>query len=219
MMPRVLVVGAGGLGCPVVRILLERGDVCLRVVDDDIVELSNLHRQVLYREGDVGRAKVDVLSTHPLARGLVEGVAGRLTPSNAAALMQDCAVVVEGTDSFAAKFAACDAARMARVPIVHAACVRWHGTVLAVPKGGAPCYRCLFEDVPDGDAPNCSEAGILGPVAGVIGAVAASAAMQLLADGCIEQPLWTFDGRSATLRQRALKRRTTCMHCAPLVSP
>jgi molybdopterin/thiamine biosynthesis adenylyltransferase len=91
--------------------------------------------------------------------------------------------------------------------------VRWHGTVLAVGPGGAPCYRCLFEDLPGDDAPNCAVAGIAGPVAGVIGAIQADLALSLLDGDPVEGTLVTFDGRTDDLRRRVIPSREDCPLC------
>jgi molybdopterin/thiamine biosynthesis adenylyltransferase len=212
----VLVIGAGGLGCPILRVLGEYPHLRFRVVDDDVVDISNLHRQLLYRERDVGHLKVEVLAGLPLLQHRIDARPVRFLPENATELMQGIDVIVEGTDNFATKFLVCDRATYARVPVVHAACVRWHGTVFAANANARPCYRCLFEDVPEGDAPNCAEAGILGPVAGAVGALAANAALQLLTQSAPDNAsgsLWTFDGRSITTRKLQIAARAECTNC------
>jgi molybdopterin/thiamine biosynthesis adenylyltransferase len=213
---RVLVVGVGGLGCPAAIALARAGVASLALVDDDAVDVTNLHRQVLFGEADVGRPKVEVA-----ARALVELAPGieirahvtRLLPDNAVELARSCDLVVEGSDNFPTKFLAADACAIAHVPIVHAAAVRWHGTVLAVGGRGGPCYRCLFEDVPQGGAPNCAEAGVVGPVVGVVGAIQAGLALAILDGRDVAGTLVTYDGRSDVLRRRALAPRKDCPLC------
>ncbi len=213
---RVLVVGVGGLGCPAAIVLARAGVGTLALVDDDAVELTNLHRQVLYDEGDVGSPKVDAA-----ARALAKVAPGtevrkhatRLLPDNAVDLVRTCDLVVEGSDNFATKFLAADACAIAGVPIVHAAAVRWYGTALVVGPHGGPCYRCLFEDLPRGGAPTCAEAGVIGPVVGVVGALQAGLALEVLDGDATGGTLVTFDGKTDALRRRVIARRADCPLC------
>jgi molybdopterin/thiamine biosynthesis adenylyltransferase len=139
--------------------------------------------------------------------------ATRLLPSNAVALVSEYDLVVEGSDNFATKFLAADACALARVPVVHAAAVRWHGTVLAVGASGAPCYRCLFEDLPREDAPNCAEAGVIGPLVGVVGAIQAGLALAIIDGKDASGTLVTFDGKTDALRRITLRARPDCALC------
>ena len=154
---RVLVVGLGGLGCPSLLALAQAGVGTLGLCDDDEVDATNLHRQILYGEADVGMHKVDAAARALAAiapRVELRPYRTRLLPTNAAEIVRGWDVVLEGADNFATKFLAADACAAAGVPVVHASSVRWVGTALAVGARGRPCYRCLFEDVPEGDAPN-----------------------------------------------------------------
>jgi molybdopterin/thiamine biosynthesis adenylyltransferase len=122
--------------------------------------------------------------------------------------------VLEGSDNFATKFLASDACAIARVPVVHAAAVRWHGTALAVATDARPCYRCVFEDVlPDDQAPNCAAAGVVGPVVGVVGALAADLAIALIDGIDVRGELVTFDGKTDAFRRRKIAPRTSCPLC------
>jgi adenylyltransferase/sulfurtransferase len=122
-------------------------------------------------------------------------------------------LVVEGSDNFATKFLAADAGAIAGKPVVHGAAVRWHGTALAVGPRGAPCYRCLFEDLPREDAPNCAEAGVMGPVVGVVGALQADLALAWIDGDPVEGTLVTFDGKRDAFRRRLVPRRAGCALC------
>ena len=149
--PGVLVIGAGGLGCPAVFALAAAGVNRIGVVDDDRVDATNIHRQMFHGVGSVGELKVISLAravgtrfpkiaveTHPI----------RFDTASAPSLLERYDVVIEGSDNFATKFLANDAAVLARRPLVHGAAIGLGGQLLTVPAGGHPCYRCLFEALP-----------------------------------------------------------------------
>jgi molybdopterin/thiamine biosynthesis adenylyltransferase len=213
----VLLVGVGGLGCPAAMALVHAGITRLGLCDDDAVEASNLHRQILFREADVGTPKVDAAARalRAMAPGLeLRRHRTRLLPDTAAALVGDYDLVLEGADNFATKFLAADACGLAGVPVVHASAVRWVGTALAVGARGRPCYRCLFEDVlPADDAPSCAEAGVMGPVVGVVAAAQVDRALAMLDGRDAAGDLVTFDGRTGALRRRRVSARGDCPLC------
>ena len=213
----VVIIGAGGIGAPLAIALISGGVRHLTVVDDDTVEASNLHRQILFTAADVGRSKLDAFAEALEARApgvVVTRVPGRALPLTVASIVAGAGVVVDATDNFASRFLLADACALARVPVVHAAAVRWQATVFAVPPGGRPCYRCLFEDVPRGDAPDCATAGVVGPVCGVAGAVAADRALRLLAgDASAYGHIATYDGWRDTLRSVPVPARRDCALC------
>ena len=215
----VLVVGAGGLSCPVLSVLAKSGVTRFTLLDDDVVELSNLHRQTLYEETDIGRLKVEA-AADKLARlapsGVVEveRVVDRLVPDNACLLVEGHALIVEGSDNYATKFLAADAAWLASVPIVQAGAVRFSGWALGVLPRRGPCIRCIFEDIPRGRPETCAVAGVLGPVVGVLGALEAAIALELLhgrtrAAGV----LWNYDALHGGLRRRRMRPRADCGLC------
>jgi molybdopterin/thiamine biosynthesis adenylyltransferase len=210
---RVLLVGVGGLGAPAAWALGAMGrPMELIVADDDVVELSNLHRQILFRESDVGRSKVRAAQDRLNAAFpwlVVTDGGGRFVPERAAQLLASADVVVEGSDNFATKFLVADAARRARRPVVHGAAVRWYGTVLGVGPTGVPCYRCLFEDTPEDQQLACDAAGVMGPVLGVLGAVMADWAVGLT-QGAGAGRIFALDGKALTSRVRSFAARTDC---------
>ena len=209
---RALVVGVGGIGCPC-AIALARAGVALRLCDDDVVDASNLHRQILFDETSVGKPKLDEAARALRAMGAdVETVATRFLPSRARELIDGCDVVVEGADNFPTKFLVADACAIARVPVVHAAAVQMHGTVLAVARGGRPCYRCVFEDLP-GRAPTCETAGVLGPMVGVIGALQADLALSLLEGKDVGGGFVSYDAGRDLLRRSRMHGRGDCALC------
>ncbi|WP_437807878.1 HesA/MoeB/ThiF family protein [Sorangium sp. So ce1078] len=213
----VLLVGAGGIAAPAALALAAGGVRELRVVDDDQVEITNLHRQILFDADDVGRPKLEAFAEALRRRfpGLrVDRRHGRFAPSAAAGLMPGVSVVVDATDNFASRFLIADVCRLTRTPVVHAAAIRWRTTVMAVAAEGGPCYRCLFEDLPTGDAPDCATAGVAGPVCGVAGAIAADRALAILAgDASVYGRIATYDGLSDTLRSVPVAARPTCALC------
>ena len=216
--PGVLVVGAGGIGAPAAWALAEAGVARLLVLDVDAVELSNLHRQILFDDDALGEPKVEALARalRRVSKGLeVTTIAGRALPETAGELVGRASVVLDATDNFASRFLLADAAHLAGVPIVHAAAVRWQGTcfVGGGPRG-RPCYRCLFEDLPEGPAPDCAGAGVVGPVCGVIGGVAADAVLSLLgADDRLLGSIASFDGKAARFRRVPVRPRPSCPLC------
>jgi molybdopterin/thiamine biosynthesis adenylyltransferase len=215
----VLVVGVGGLGCPAAWVLAQSGVGHLVLADDDVVTTTNLHRQVLFREGDVGRDKLEaararLVELYPKLQ--VTLVRSRFLPGNAVKLAAGVDLVLEGADNFATKFLAADAAHLAGRPIVQGAAIRWVFTVLATVPLGRPCYRCLFEDLPAAAAvEGCAEAGVMGPVTGVAGALMADLAVSLLSgDVTRAGRVFSYDGRRDCLRGVAIAARASCPLCA-----
>jgi adenylyltransferase/sulfurtransferase len=217
MSARVLLVGAGGIGSPAALALIEAGVRRLTVVDDDRVDLSNLHRQILFRDADVGAPKLEAFAnaiTRRAPDASVETLEGRFRPDSAAKILKDAAVVIDATDNFASRFLIADACALAGTPVVHAAAIRWRATVLTAAPAGRPCYRCLFEDLPEAGAPDCATAGVAGPVCGVAGAIAADRALRILAgDSSVFGRVVTFDGLRDRLREVPVAPRPGCPLC------
>jgi molybdopterin-synthase adenylyltransferase len=181
---RVLAIGAGGLGSPLLQYLAGAGVGEIAIVDNDVVSLSNLHRQVLHATGDIGRLKVDsaqeaLARLNPHVR--VDKIVRRLDADNARALVAGYDVVVDGSDNFSTRYAVSDACFFERRPLVSAAIGEFDGSLTLLKpyertKAGAPnpTYRCLFPEAPPpGTVPACAEAGVLGALAGVLGSLMA----------------------------------------------
>jgi len=213
---RILLVGTGGVGAPCAIALAEAGVGNLLIADEDNVEIENLHRQLLFGDIDVGLSKPDVAKRVLEARcaGLaVDVFHGRALPSTVRELIRNVHAVVDATDNFASRFLLADACRLGGVPIVHAAAIRWMGTAVSSAPHGKPCYRCLFEDLPD-SAPDCATAGIVGPVCGVIGGIAAEMALlAAVANDRLFGHVATFDGKADSLRLVAIPQRKGCPLC------
>lgn len=178
-----VVIGAGGIGSPVIAYLAAAGIGRLVVIDDDVVDRSNLQRQILFGTADIdapkaAQAAAAVLRQNPHVT--VEPITARITADNAADLIAGATVVVDGCDNFATRLAVADAALHQRIPLVSAAVGQFEGQ-LAVYRGweaDKPCYRCLVGSAPDRDEATCAEQGVLGPVTGILGSMAALEAIR-----------------------------------------
>jgi adenylyltransferase/sulfurtransferase len=215
----VLVVGAGGLGSPVALYLAAAGVGRIGVVDDDVVELSNLQRQVLHRTRDVGTPKVEsarraIAECNPEVR--VTCVRERFTHANARALVRQHDVVVDCADNFPTRYLVNDAAVLEERPVVHGSIFLFEGQVTVFDARRGPCYRCLFPDPPaPGSVPSCAEAGVMGVLPGVIGTIQATEAVKLLAG--LGEPLagllLVYDALAMTFRKLRLARNPACALC------
>jgi molybdopterin/thiamine biosynthesis adenylyltransferase/rhodanese-related sulfurtransferase len=222
---RVLVVGAGGLGSPAAFYLAAAGVGTLRLVDDDVVDRSNLQRQILHTDARIGVAKVESAAIALSAlnpRTLVEAMAERITSDNVERLLDGIDVVIDGADNFPARYLLNDACVKLGKPLVYGAVHRFEGQVSVFDagrrRGEAPCYRCLFPEPPPPDAaPNCSEAGVLGVLPGVIGMLQATEAIKLILG--IGEPLrgrlLQFDALAMRFRETRLAPDEACVLCAP----
>lgn len=205
----VLVIGAGGLGCPALLYLAAAGVGRLVIVDADRVDVPNLQRQVLYTTADAGKPKAAVAAQrlrelNPLSS--IEARAERFTRANALELVRACDVVVDGSDNFSTRYLVNDACVLADRPLVHGAVHGFTGQASVFNWRGGPTYRCLFPEPPEpGTVPNCAEAGVLGVLPGLIGTVQACEAIKLLTgvgeplSGCLL--LWN----ALTMRTQSVK--------------
>lgn len=223
---RVLVVGAGGLGAPALLYLAAAGVGTLGIVDDDVVELSNLQRQVIHTTARVGSAKVAsaAAAIHDLDPAIrVICHPERLTVETVDRLIAAYDLVIDGSDNFATRYAINDACVRAGKPFVSGALLRFEGQVsIFKPHAGAalPCYRCLFPAPPaPGSVPRCVEAGILGAVAGVIGTVqAVEAIKELLSLGeSLAGYLLMYDALQARFYRVKVPRDPACPVCAEVM--
>jgi adenylyltransferase/sulfurtransferase len=217
---RATVVGAGGLGGPLALSLGAAG-LELTIVDPDVVELSNLHRQVQFTTNDLGKPKATLLAAAVVAAGgRARGYQTRWRAEDADDLSGDSDLIVDGSDDPETKFAIADWAVANGRLYVIAAAIRYGGNVFAGAPGSA-CYRCLFEDVPL-DAGTCSEAGVLGPIVGAIGGVAAALAIGLAkGDRTHAGSIFAFDDlrKSHDARIVQLSPRAGCPACATALVP
>lgn len=219
---RVLLIGAGGLGSPAALVLARSIDAVITIADDDVVDATNLHRQTLFGADDVGQPKARVAAARIVAEGRAAGrdvdvrpLVARVTPDNAREIVGSYDVVIEGADNFATKFLAADACALARVPVVSAGAVRWSGWALAAVPGESACLRCVFEDIPRDRAETCAEAGVVGPVVGVIGALEAALALRVLrGERDAAGELWSYRALEGALRKARVSRRAGCPLCA-----
>jgi molybdopterin/thiamine biosynthesis adenylyltransferase len=222
---RVAIVGAGGLGSPSAYYLAAAGVGSLVLADDDVVDRSNLQRQILHTDARIGMAKVESarIALSALNPNIaIDTLAERITSANVERLIGDADVVLDGGDNFAVRYLLNDACVKLGKPMVYGAVHRFHGQVSVFDagrhRGEAPCYRCLFPQPPSPEsAPNCSEAGVLGVLPGVIGMLQATEVIKLLLG--IGEPLsgrlLHFDALGMQFRQTRLSADPACAVCAP----
>ena len=224
---RVAVVGAGGLGSPAALYLAAAGVGTLSLIDDDVVERSNLQRQVLHSDARVGTLKVAsaAAALHALnPRTHIETHAVRLNADNAAQLLVGHDLLIDGADNFAARYAVGSASLRLGLPMIYGAVERYSGQVSVFDprRADSPCYRCLFPYPPAaGEAPSCAEAGVLGVLPGVIGLLQATEALKLLLDlgAPLIGRLLLFDALAMRFRELALPRDAHCPGCGADAQP
>lgn len=223
---RVLLVGAGGLGSPLAVYLAAAGVGTLGIVDFDVVDESNLQRQILHATADVGRPKVESAQAHLAAiNPLVTVVphAERLSVENAAALVARYDIVADGSDNFATRYLVNDACVLGGKPLVYGSIFRFDGQATVFNHGDGPCYRCLFPEMPDPDSvPNCAEAGVLGVLPGLVGCIQATEVIKLiLGEGDpLAGRLLMIDALTMKFQELRLPRDPGCPICgdAPTIT-
>lgn len=222
----VLVVGAGGLGSPSLLYLAAAGVGRIGVIDADEVDVTNLQRQIAHTTPDLGRNKAEsaaetMRSINPLVEVVTYPV--RLDPDNALEILGCYDVVLDGTDNFPTRYLINDACILLGKPLVTAAILRYSGQITVIKPGEGPCYRCFFPEPPaPGSVPSCSQAGILGPVAGVMGSLQALEAIKVLV-GSADSPVGrylTIDFNTLDVGTMEFERDSHCAVCgdAPTIT-
>lgn len=215
---KVLIIGAGGLGSPMALYLAAAGVGTIGIADDDEVELSNLQRQILHHTDDLKKAKVE--SAKEKINKLNPDVAvvtyhERISSKNILRIIEDYDFILEGTDNFAAKFLINDACVMSGKPFSQGGILKFQGQTLTHIPGSA-CYRCVFEDAPPpGSVPSCSEAGVLGVTAGIIGTIQAAEALKFILDigTTLANNLLMFDVLKMEFTKVRVERNPDCPIC------
>lgn len=217
----VVVIGAGGLGSPALLYLAAAGIGTIRVVDDDAVDLSNLHRQILHTSGDLGTRKVDSASGRlreidPSVT--VEPVCERMTAANARELIRGFDLVIDGSDNFPTRYLVTDASYFEQIPVIYGSVFRYEGQVSVFNPPHGPCYRCVYPaPPPEGMVPSCEEGGVLGVVPGVVGVLQATEALKLIlgqGDSLMGR-LLLVDLLGSSFRAIRLRRNEQCALCGP----
>jgi len=219
---RVALIGAGGLGSPAALYLAAAGVGILTLIDNDVVDKSNLQRQILHADARIGMPKTQsarVILNALNPRVNIQAREERLSATNVEALIRDHDVVIDGADNFPTRYLLSVACLRLKLPLVYGAVHRFTGqvSVFDARRNDSPCYRCLFPEPPSAeDAPNCAEAGVLGVLPGIIGLLQATEALKLLLG--IGKPLvgrlLCFDALAATFRELRLPRDASCPGCA-----
>ena len=220
---KVLCIGAGGLGSPSSMYLAAAGVGTLCMIDDDVVDASNLQRQILHGTDRVGIAKVD--SAEQTLKGLnpdvrVDKHRTRITSANALELIAPYDVVIDGADNFATRYLVNDCALRLGKPVVHASIFRFEGQLTVFPGNGSPCYRCLYPQPPPAEeAPSCAEAGVLGVLPGIMGVLQATEAIKLILGlgTTLVGRLLVYDALATKFRELKLRRDPKCPTCGDAV--
>jgi molybdopterin/thiamine biosynthesis adenylyltransferase/rhodanese-related sulfurtransferase len=218
----VLCIGAGGLGCPALLYLAAAGVGRIGIIDFDVVDESNLHRQVLFTSDQKGKNKAEAAKDRLLALNptiTVETHPFRLTENNAAELFTQYDIMIDGTDNFATKYLINDTAVKTGRPCVYGSILGFEGQLALFGAPDGPCYRCLFPHPPQNHVPTCAEAGIIGAVAGFVGSAQAMEAIKFIVGGknfmSMAGNFWCVDLRTLGNRMYELKKNPDCIACSP----
>jgi molybdopterin/thiamine biosynthesis adenylyltransferase/rhodanese-related sulfurtransferase len=216
---KVLCIGAGGLGSPSSLYLAAAGVGTIGIIDDDVVDASNLQRQILHSTERIGMLKVD--SAEKTLVGLnpdvtVRKYRDRMTSDNVLEIIADYDVIVDGADNFQTRYLLNDAALKLGKPVVHSSIFRFEGQMTVFPGEGSPCYRCLYpEPPPPEEAPSCSEAGVLGVLPGIMGVLQATEAVKLIVGigTTLAGRLLVYDALKTKFRELKLRHDPKCLTC------
>ena len=216
---KVLLIGAGGLGCPAAVYLGAAGVGTLGIIDFDKVDVSNLHRQIAFHKSDVGRYKAEVLRERIEANNPYVSVKiykERFSLENSQTLFDEYDIIVDGCDNFSTRYLSNDAAFFAGKPLVYGAIHKFQGQASVFNLNSGPCYRCLFPEPPEADAvPNCAEAGVLGVLPGIIGTIQATEAVKLIigSEGSLSGRFLTYDAMQMSFKEFKLGKNPSCPLC------
>ena len=216
---KVLVIGAGGLGSPALLYLAAAGVGAIGIADGDVVDISNLQRQVIYATEDIGKNKAEMaaIRVHKLNPDATPVVyAHAITPDNIRPIIEAYDFVIDGTDTFDAKFFINDACIATGIPYAHAGVVSYEGQVMTVLPGQSACYRCIFKRPPSQNLNAPEHLGTFGPVPGIIGGIQATEALKFITGigDLLSNRLLTYNGLSMTFRTIPLKKQPHCSACA-----
>lgn len=216
---KVFIVGAGGLGCPVGYYLAAAGVGTIGMIDNDTVEISNLQRQIAHSVNTLGKPKID--SAKATFEALnpdvnVVGIQDRITKDNIMELIKDYDIVVDGSDNFPTRYLVNDACVLLKKPLVSGAILKFEGQVTTILPGEGHCYRCLFEEMPPaGLVPSCQEAGVLGAITGVVGALQATEVLKLIVGKgeALKNTLLIYDALKTAFRRVKVPKNPNCPVC------
>jgi len=216
---RILIIGAGGLGSPAILYLAAAGVGTIGIVDYDTVDMTNLQRQIVHFTGDLNTSKVD--SAAEKMRAINPEVRVRTYHVNLCAdtiseIIKDYDFIIDGSDNFPTKFLVNDACVLANIPFSHGGILRFDGQAMTVVPGRSACYRCIFSKPPPLDAvPTCSQAGVLGVIAGILGTIQATEALKYVIGigELLTDRLLTFNAMNMEFRKVVLKKQENCPVC------
>lgn len=216
---KVFLIGAGGLGCPISYYLTAAGVGRIAIVDDDVVDLSNLQRQILHSTNTVGMPKVE--SAKAVLNALnpdveIIAIKDRLTPENILGFIKDYDIVIDGSDNFPTRYLVNDACVLANKPLSSGAVLRFEGQVTTIIPGEGHCYRCLFEEMPpEGLVPSCQEGGVLGVLPGIIGTLQAMEVLKLILGkgDVLKNTLLIYDALRTNFRKVRVPKNPDCPVC------
>ena len=216
---KVLLIGAGGLGSPIGVYLAAAGVGTLGIIDDDVVDLSNLQRQILHGTSDIGipktkSAEATIGEMNPDVKVIPHNE--RITSENAFRILEQYDLIIDGCDNFPTRYLINDACVMLGKPIVHGSIFQFEGQVTVIYPGKGPCYRCIFpEPPPAGMAPSCQEAGVFGVLPGIIGTIQAVEAIKVLLDigETLIGTLLLFNALTMDFKRLKLRRDSNCPMC------